>query len=174
MKKAILLALVSAAFCASADDQYLYWMISDGVTLGGQPITLGEGYSAKVKYVDGSTVDYLDLFWQDSTGTLNQLDGKVLPLSADSAVPSFAKIIDGLGTETSFFIELLNDAHVIGTSDSISYANIAPFIAAVDGMATPGSAFSISNFTPVPEPTSGLLMLVGLAGLALRRKLKKA
>ena len=26
------------------------------------------------------------------------------------------------------------------------------------------------NFTAVPEPTSGLLMLVGLAGLALRRK----
>ena len=35
------------------------------------------------------------------------------------------------------------------------------------------SAFNFAtsgNFTAVPEPTSGLLMLVGLAGLALRRK----
>ena len=27
-----------------------------------------------------------------------------------------------------------------------------------------------ANFAAVPEPTSGLLMLVGLAGLALRRR----
>ena len=30
--------------------------------------------------------------------------------------------------------------------------------------------FATGNFSAVPEPTSGLLMLVGLAGLALRRR----
>ena len=35
--------------------------------------------------------------------------------------------------------------------------------------ATP-SAWTVSGITAVPEPTSGLLMLVGLAGLALRRR----
>ena len=29
---------------------------------------------------------------------------------------------------------------------------------------------SSGNFTAVPEPTSGLLMLLGMTGLALRRK----
>lgn len=47
-----------------------------------------------------------------------------------------------------------------------------------DGETKPGtfsinlssSALSYSNFTAVPEPTSGLLMLLGMAGLALKRK----
>lgn len=33
------------------------------------------------------------------------------------------------------------------------------------------AAQSFGNFAPVPEPTSGLLMLLGVAGLALRRRL---
>lgn len=32
------------------------------------------------------------------------------------------------------------------------------------------AAQSFGNFAPVPEPTSGLLMLLGVAGLALRRR----
>ena len=173
MKKAILLALVSAAFCASADDQYLYWMISDTAMLGTEAIPAGS-YSAKVGYIGGDgQSQYLDLY--TTGGSLTPLNDKVLDIAnIQDNVPTFAKI-SGLGEGTSFFIELLNAAHteVVGTHE-FSYADITDFIAAVDGMATPGSAYTISNFTPVPEPTSGLLMLVGLAGLALRRKQKKA
>lgn len=32
------------------------------------------------------------------------------------------------------------------------------------------SSWTVSGITPVPEPTSGLLMLLGVAGLALRRR----
>lgn len=32
------------------------------------------------------------------------------------------------------------------------------------------TATNVSSFTAVPEPTSGLLLLLGVAGLALRRK----
>ena len=38
-----------------------------------------------------------------------------------------------------------------------------------EGTAVSGSGVSYTAFA-VPEPTSGLLMLVGLAGLALRRR----
>lgn len=37
--------------------------------------------------------------------------------------------------------------------------------------ATPGLSFlATGEWTPAPEPTSGLLMLLGMAGLALRRR----
>lgn len=35
---------------------------------------------------------------------------------------------------------------------------------------TAGTSSAPNNFTAVPEPTSGLLMLLGMAGLALKRK----
>ena len=45
-------------------------------------------------------------------------------------------------------------------------------VSALPGMELDGKygVFSQGGWTAVPEPTSGLLMLVGLAGLALRRK----
>ncbi len=38
------------------------------------------------------------------------------------------------------------------------------------GGRTSGSAAASGTWAPVPEPTSGLLLLIGVAGLALRRK----
>lgn len=54
---------------------------------------------------------------------------------------------------------IVNDTYVVsGISEGLS--TLDPFIFAKDG-----------NFTTaMPEPTSGLLLLVGLAGLALRRR----
>ena len=62
------------------------------------------------------------------------------------------------------------------TDDSYGDMYIATRIAATYNTATKtGTAMSMisgmsSGWAAVPEPTSGLLMLVGLAGLALRRK----
>ncbi len=49
-----------------------------------------------------------------------------------------------------------NQENSPGTFNSVSAADIL--------------AGASANFTAVPEPTSGILMLVGLAGLALRRR----
>ena len=38
------------------------------------------------------------------------------------------------------------------------------------GFANMASATAASNWAAVPEPTSGLLVLLGMAGLALRRR----
>jgi hypothetical protein len=38
------------------------------------------------------------------------------------------------------------------------------------GFASSGSQWSASGWQNVPEPTSGLLLLMGVAGLALRRR----
>jgi hypothetical protein len=50
-------------------------------------------------------------------------------------------------------------------TDSVQLAGFADASSTVNNF-----TFASANYTAVPEPTSGLLMLVGLAGLALRRR----
>lgn len=52
-----------------------------------------------------------------------------------------------------------------------SLAELKTLQAAFTGTGTHlSSTWVVSNFQTIPEPTSGLLMLIGLAGLALKRK----
>ena len=65
------------------------------------------------------------------------------------------------------------DAKNYIVSDVLSLtANAAgsPVSAAFGSMTATNSKFAGASWTAVPEPTSGLLMLLGMAGLALRRK----
>ena len=54
-----------------------------------------------------------------------------------------------------------------GTPGTIPGVTVTTYANFVNGTA---SAYTTSQMSAVPEPTSGLLMLLGLAGLALKRK----
>ena len=75
------------------------------------------------------------------------------PINVDYSIVLTGKLTDGLGETWTI------------TSDAITgsqtYAGIGDIKFTTSGA---------SEWSTVPEPTSGLLMLVGLAGLALRRK----
>ncbi|MCQ2389229.1 MAG: PEP-CTERM sorting domain-containing protein [Kiritimatiellae bacterium] len=81
--------------------------------------------------------------------------------------------LDGI-TDRNFLIELLNAQNdVVGRSSIVSYESLGAYVH--DGMPTDFTSFSgeIWNpgaFTAVPEPTSGLLFLIGGALLGLRRR----
>lgn len=79
------------------------------------------------------------------------------------------------GTAYNFYMIIEDNGKTIDTSVSSPTKIVA---ATAQATSTPTVAFSsmatvtqtASNWAAVPEPTSGLLMLLGVAGLALRRR----
>jgi len=73
----------------------------------------------------------------------------------------------------SFFVELLNDnLDPLGRSYYASYASLGSFMDRNDtGSGDPSTtAQTYTFYFAIPEPTSAMLMLLGVAGLALKRK----
>jgi len=64
-----------------------------------------------------------------------------------------------------------NDSIIIDPLDtSVGYLEIANTTGS-DNAPTAATSYSSAGwYTAVPEPTSGLLLLIGMAGLALRRR----
>jgi hypothetical protein len=152
MKKTLFTLVAFVALAASAD--YLYWMVDTPL----------EGYNwstAKLVTNDG---DELGSVSYETMASLNDVDG-------------FTYSSLGNYTETtSFLIELYNSsnpAEKIGSANIGNAQSLASFIFGDNSMAAGGTlggfAAHASTFN-VPEPTSGLLFLVGGMLLGLRRK----
>ena len=147
----------------AAVDSYIYWMVNDPVNLiSGEATTFDY---AKVSVDGGST--YLNWYQYNSQTGYSASFGDVMPASDGGTSTPVAYW--GLFEYTpgmSFLFELYNeDGSLAGFLNTpwVSSSSIA-------------SGSSQSGLTPyvltgvVPEPTSGLLSLFGLAALALRRR----
>ena len=173
MKNFLSALLVSGALMASADDSYLYWMIGDTSPYAATDYTTVR--VAATKDPSGE-VTYLSLYGPsgDDLNMTSLTSGQINSLKSD-AQALYAKLISGT-SYSSFVIELLNDSNkLVAQSATLSYTDALAnyYITTANSMTLP-AMWAATSFA-IPEPNSGLLMLVGMAVLGLRRrKLKKA
>lgn len=177
MHKLIALVMVLMAVCfARADitDQYLYWMIDQSSS--SEPI---EFFYATL-YADNGE-QKIALTVTDGTTT----SPYVLPSDFDETKdpppgvgtrtdPTYSQLVGYLGSDYSsysFYVELFLDGSdkPLGVSQSVAYEDLKRYI--YSNLNLGGEiAYAFVPTVPVPEPTSGLLVSLGLALLALRRR----
>ena len=191
MKKAIqtavLLAsvLVASLSCEAAEGgEVLWWMVGEdyknitGTTTDGSTMTAEQlGVTdARVRWQDESgKFGYLTLYGLDADGNVHTLEG-----SAGVGLPAeFFGDLGGLSDESySFVLELGNydDGSWVHTSMESEVVKYETLVANKhisewrETTPTYGTPWKPTNFTVVPEPNSGLMLLVGGALLMLRRR----
>lgn len=169
MKRLLSVLAIIWAATAVAEDSWLYWMLGD---------TSGHSYDAvKVKGLttegDYAGASLLNLYYDSSTplSTVNYVAGDNLTAMQSFGVGLYAQLATS-SEYSSFIIELWNDGKFVAQSETLSYA------AALAHIETGNSLAQIAAWAPVsyaiPEPNSAMLLLVGCAALALRRRRLKA
>ena len=161
------MASLLAGAAATDIDSYLYWMVN--VDEG----TWNYDYRVQVRGVPGSSEEgpFLNLYYDNGNSAGFSVTREYLQdAKSDPGVGFYAGFASNAGY-TSYVIELLSS----DTSDllgrwSWTAAQVETYIAQ-NGIKAPSLApLTMSMALPAPEPSSGLLLLLGVAGLALRRR----
>ena len=162
MKKLVCLACAAVlGLVASADT--LYWQVDTSADNAYAPIKNQTFSYAKLYATDGTTTTEL-------ASVAAEADGMTMK-------PTLTDLGDYGSNTYSFYVELLNYADGVSTSVYTQpYAStynelVSAGYVSTQAMATPeGFALGGFNGAAVPEPTSGVLLLIGGAMLALRRR----
>ena len=168
MKTTKLLAVLSVALAVSSAratiDNYLYWMVynaNDGVSdVNFEYATIkGDGNLLNIYKPDSGTVVGTDV------GSYEAIAGTGIGNSTYGAPSTGVYAGFESGSINTFLIELWVDTQRVGYQ-SYDLASVGNHIYSSGAVGT--SALTVTDV--VPEPTSGLLSLFGLAALALRRR----
>ena len=191
MKKLIMMiAVVAAAVAANAASVtwgaakgYLYEAGSDTTK-----VTSGDAYLMFVtaSYTQSDLVNAFNAAGGDVAATLAAMGASGAMATGAGEVGSNARIATTSSTYAmtgdmdAYFVVFNGDNMYISATKAAAYDTVTDKTSiAFDAMSTSSklaaadASAGYSNagwYTAVPEPTSGLLMLVGLAGLALRRR----
>jgi len=160
MKKSFLiLALLGSMTSLAATDSYLYWMIDTS-----------QSYNyAMIR--DQTTPDTYLTIYNENLASIGDRVSKSDVVDAAAWGEGFYVPVDSVaGTPATFIVELFNSDDKFVSQSVLSY-NSEYLYGGGMGL-PPASAMTFSSFA-IPEPSSGLLMLVGCAVLGLRRRKQK-
>lgn len=179
MKKLMMMAVLLAGAGGFADDQFLYWMVNPYDT---EFHTAGRAFDyayltvtdqGGVKLTDGSgNAVHLESFVPDgdamiSLGAGVHADGDPTALTT---LPVFSSLGAYASTSYGFVVEAYLDGDLLWTSGVSYYEALAAANSVWNGKGSAMSGDLSAATFMVPEPTSGLLLLLGVAGLMLRRR----
>lgn len=162
---AVVFAMITVAKADSTS--YLYWMI-DGSDKRFSSLDY-TSLSFNVKTASG----YESIMFYDEIGGAkgySSLTKDEVELIAGNAT-LFADVTDYYTLDAvTFYIELFNDSTQVAYSE-IPSAQVASYIASFDPANPSGFIPASATWSaPAPEPTSGLLMLLGMVALGLKRR----
>ena len=153
MRKLILTMILGLAAGIAKADVMLYWTVDPNV----------KGYDYAVIY--GISRDK-----ENNVDVYKALDAVTAGSAIDTNVSVSTKEIPGTGGSeyANYIVRLFNNSAVTYESSIYSYNSLAAHVWATDMLSMKATEAFV--FRAVPEPTSGLLLLLGVAGLALKRK----
>lgn len=183
--KRLVIALAAIAASVAANAASINWTAAKGYLYDGNgdsaaKITSGTAYLVLASYSQGDLVSAFAAANGDAATTL----ASITTLGTGD-IGSNARIAEGTGTTTStdsitaYFVVFNDDKMYISDTAASSFDGLAqshdlPFTTSMTSSSKltfqAADGYSAAGWYAVPEPTSGLLMLLGMAGLALRRK----
>ena len=176
MKKILFVAMMlAAADAAVADYAYLYWEVNPPAG-GDSFLTEGREFDyAYLRVVDQggnvlSDVGPLNNYDSLGNGPVTKVWSEDKSPALRTEVPVFGDITGYASSLYGFVVEAYLDGDILWTSGAKYYDDLlaGKHIWSGDPSAMSGD-IAVATYM-VPEPTSGLLFLLGLAGLALRRR----
>lgn len=191
MKK-LMMVIATVAFAAVAQAASINWAISNVYTPGSADTKAAKGDFTAMLFVTANTTDVslttttlADVQSILASGDLSGLSSLAAVTKQNSGVglwsgatgltgfssgslDAFAVIFDSTDIATAENYLIVNN----GTTQNATFSSATGMKNLAFGDQTALSQGAGWTATAVPEPTSGLLLLLGMAGLALRRKQK--
>ena len=192
---AFVAALLTVGVASAGENDVLYWMIDSSATVGTSSVAdffenyaapEGSAFAARVRVTGGNITEdtFLDLYipgygvdtgngdFGVEFGDAGGYWGAGVPTGNQSPIGAYS----AGSPEFSFIVELGNiDSSdkwtTVATSAATAYSDLGDYIHQTFDI-NPGqlAVWTPAQFTAVPEPSGGLLTLMGVALLALRRK----
>lgn len=190
MKKKLMMTMAVAAAAAVVNAAAVSWGAEKGYLYeagGANKITSGTAYLmfATSAFDQSALVSAFDGANGDSTATLAAMTGSGALATGTGTVGSNARIAATestyalTGDGSAYFVVFNGDKMYISDAMDATYDSLSDSVEiAFGGMSTSSKnaalnsagGYSGAGWYAAPEPTSGLLMLMGFAGLALRRR----